>query len=172
MAIIDANVILCDKQVITDTTYSQRAIDFKALADYGVGVNRYVACSTQGDFSTALRVQVLGCKDDTFTDPVILGDSGVKKITELTFGSRFYIRINETGKKYRYLLLRIIPTTQDGHFTETVQGNDNVDITNFAAPTKVLEKVTPIADALRAEIVDTAALGTMYGYANADKATA
>ena len=172
MAIIDANVILCDKQVITDTTYSQRAIDFKALADYGVGVNRYVACSTQGDFSTALRVQVLGCKDDTFTDPVILGDSGVKQITELTFGSRFYIRINETGKKYRYLLLRIIPTTQDGKFTETVSGNDKVDITNFALPTKVLEEVKPIADALRAEIVDTAALGTMYGYANADKATA
>ena len=172
MAIVDANVILSDKQVITDTTYSQRAIDFKSLADYGVGTNLYVACLTQGNFSTALRVQVLGCKDDTFTDPVVLGDSGVKQITELVFGSKFFIRINETGKKYRYLLLRIIPTTQDGHYTETVTGNDKVDITNFAAPTKVLEGVTPIADALRAEIVDTAALGTVYGYANADKATA
>ena len=172
MAIVDANVILSDKQVITDTTYSQRAIDFKSLADYGVGTNLYVACLTQGDFSTALRVQVLGCKDDTFTDPVVLGDSGVKQITELVFGSKFFIRINETGKKYRYLLLRIIPTTQDGKYTESVTGNDKVDITNFAAPTKVLEEVTPIADALRAEIVDTAALGTVYGYANADKATA
>ena len=172
MAIVDANVILSDKQVITDTTYSQRAIDFKSLADYGVGTNLYVACLTQGNFSTALRVQVLGCKDDTFTDPVVLGDSGVKQITELVFGSKFFIRINETGKKYRYLLLRIIPTTQDGHYNETVTGNDKVDITNFAAPTKVLEGVTPIADALRAEIVDTAALGTVYGYANADKATA
>ena len=103
MAIVDANVILSDKQVITDTTYSQRAIDFKSLADYGVGTNLYVACLTQGDFSTALRVQVLGCKDDTFTDPVVLGDSGVKQITELVFGSKFFIRINETGKKYRYL---------------------------------------------------------------------
>ena len=70
------------------------------------------------------------------------------------------------------MLLRIIPTTQDGNYTESVTGNDKVDITNFAAPTKVLEEVTPIADALRAEIVDTAALGTMYGYANSDKTTA
>ena len=50
--------------------------------------------------------------------------------------------------------------------------NPFIIVQSVDRPNKVLEKVTPIADALRAEIVDTAALGTMYGYANSDKATA
>lgn len=173
MAIVDSQTIFSDKQVITKTTLSQRCVDMQALGDYGVGRNLYVHVTTQGDLSNDLRVQILGSTDDTFAEPVLLGDSGVHKSAKLTFGSEFFVRLDETGEKYRYICLRYIPSSTTVTEDTTVSGGKAFTSTEVFAPVSAVgEEEEAVANAVRAELSFVAALGQQYPYANADKVTA
>lgn len=172
MALIDSRNIFCDKQVIADTTLSQRSLDLTGLSDHAVGINLYVHCLTQGDFSNDLRVQILGAEDNTFANPIVIGDSGVIQQANLVNGSDFFVQMLPVGEKYRFVCLRIIPTV-NGVGSETVSGSDTPNVSAIAVVTPVGSEDTPIANALRAQIETVAALGKpVYSYANADKATA
>lgn len=173
MAIVDSHLILADHQEVTATTLSQRCVDMQAYGDYGVGHNAYVQTVMQGDMSTDLRVQILGSEDETFANPILLGDSGVYKQAQLVNGATFFTRLNETGEKWRYVCVRFIPTTADGKSSEEVTGGVAYEQTGAFAPvSKVGEEVTPKANNVRAQVVFVAALGTLYPYANSDKVTA
>lgn len=168
MAIVDANTVLSDKQVLDGTTYSQQAIDFQTLADYGTGQNLYVHFIAQGAHDKDLRIQVLGLREIGDATPIILGDSGVIKKSELVLGGDGYVRVNESRKKWRYLVLRYIPT-DSGSGAETIVGTDAPDMTDFNQPVKVGEEPKAIANAIRAQVEFVPVLGTVYPYANADK---
>nr|DAQ04771.1 MAG TPA: major capsid protein [Caudoviricetes sp.] len=169
MAIVDANTVLSDYQEITATTYSQRTIDFQTPADYGSGTqNLYVHFMAQGAHAKDLRIQILGLLTEDDATPLIIGDSGVIKKTDLVAGSDGYIQVLPNKQKWRYLKLRYIPTT-DGTGTETVTGSEKPDLTNFNQPRKVGEEPKVVANAIRAQLESVAVLGTVYPFANEDK---
>lgn len=169
MAIVDAITVLSDKQVLDATTYSQRAIDFQTLADYGTGRDLYVHFIAQGTHAKDLRIQVLGLRTTDDATPIILGDSGVIPRAELVQGGDGYVRVSETRTKWRYLVLRYIPTDK-GQGSETVVGGDKFECTcHFNEPVKVGETQAPIANAIRAQIEFVPVLGNVYPCANADK---
>lgn len=169
MAIVDANTVLSDYQEITATTYSQRTIDFQTPADYGSGTqNLYVHFMAQGSHDKDLRIQVLGLLTEDDAQPLIIGDSGVIKKTDLVAGSDGYIQVLPNKQKWRYLKLRYIPTTDDVGVTEVV-GDDAPDLTNFNQPKKVGEEPKVVANAIRAQLETVAVLGTVYPFANGDK---
>lgn len=173
MAIVDSQTIFSDKQVITKTTLSQRSVDLQALGDYGVGRNLYVHVITQGDMANDLRVQILGSTDEEFAEPVLLGDSGVHKSTKLTNGSEFFVRLDETGEKYRYVCLRYIPSSTTVTEDTSVSGGKAFSSTEVFAPvSEVGVEEKAVANAVRAELTFVAALGQQYPYANSDKITA
>lgn len=188
MPLVDAKNIFSDKQTLTVVSYSQKTLDMKEASDFGIGHNLYAVVYTQGDFSFDLRVQVLGHNNPSVADstPVVIGDSGVVPLAELTHGSRVPVRIDETGKKYRYLTLRYIPSVngtgidpveavEASEGVEAVEGTEEVTVNslpNFAMPTPVGEEDTPIADTLRAQLESIASVAPLYRAANADKATA
>ena len=157
MAIVDYQTILADKQVITETTLSDRSVDLQALADYGMGHRWAVHVLCQGAHANDLRVQVLGSDKPTFESVTVIGDSGVFSAAELTFGKEFYVDIVPTGKKYRYVALRFIPTihseSQSGVETtsETIV-NGQAGTGNVSPVPKVGDTVTAVANAIRAQI--------------------
>ena len=183
MALVDYQTIFCDGQVITGTTYSDRAIDFQSLADYGKGKPWSVHCLVQGTHTYDLRVQVVGSQANNFSDVVVVGDSGVIDKAKLVQGYDFYIDVNAVGKKYRFLALRFIPTIvtqvegQDvATATETV-GEGVAGVDNIPHVLKVGEVPSPVDNAIRAQIellnnsnVDYPHANDQLGYATTQNA--
>ena len=168
MAIVDFQTIFSDEQVVLGTTLSERSIDLQASADYAIGRNIYAHVLTQGDMSHDLRVQILGCNSTDFADVEVVGDSGVIPQADLTFGSDLYVQLVATGKKYRYVCLRYIPTNDGTAVTDSTAGTPPTTMPPVA---KVGSTETAIANALRAQIEFVPAMDINYPYANEDKAT-
>lgn len=156
MSIVDYQTILADKQVVTETTLSDRSVDLQSLADYGMGHRWSVHCLCQGAHEHDLRVQILGSATPTFEAVDVIGDSGVFSAASLTFGKEFYVDIVPTGKKYRYVAARFIPTIQSesgavSSASETVV-NGQAGTGNVSPVPKVGDTVSPVANAIRAQI--------------------
>lgn len=173
MAILDSLAIFSRDQEVTEVTYSQRSMNLKALADYGVGRNAYIECICGGAFSKFLRVQLVGFTDDTLSDPIVISDSGVKDKAELVAGHIFYIPFSITDKKYKIICLRYIPSTDaatnDG--SATPSGEAFTITEGYAAPPKVGEDKAEKANTISAHLVLTPSSQVQYDYVNADKAT-
>lgn len=171
MAHVDARTILSDRQVIKGTTLSQRAVAYIDSGDQAFEREFYIGCYVQGDFTHDLRVQILGFNDAKFTgEPVLVGDSGVIEKENLTFGSAFSVKANPTGKKYKYLAVRYIPTL-DGVEVKDDTTDDPTDNATFAIPTPITGKVEPLADSIRAQYERQFNGGAIYPFANEDKIT-
>lgn len=169
MAIFDQNDILADRLVVaTKVRKAQKAKDFNGVTDFGMGQPIYVACYCQGDFTHDLRVQALASTDGV-TYTTVVADSGVRPKEELTFGKSFSFAIPATGRKYRFLTLRFIPSTDGVEGTE--EDTEIGDIAQWGAPNKVGETVAPIENAIRAQLETVQALDPEYSYANDDKFT-
>lgn len=174
MAIIDSLAIFSRDQEVTEVTYSERAMDLKTLADYGVGRNAYIECVCGGNFAKFLRVQLVGFTDDTYTNPIVISDSGVQDKAELVAGHIFYVPFSITDKKYKLIALRYIPSddaaTNDGSSAPT--GGTAFAITGeYAAPPKVGEEKVAKANTISAHLVLTPSSQVEYDYVNKDKAT-
>lgn len=171
MAHVDARTILSDKQVIKGKTLSQKAIAYVDNGDQAFESEFYIGCYIQGDFTHDLRVQILGFNDETFGgDPVLIGDSGVIEKENLTFGTAFSIKANPTGKRYKYLALRYIPTLDGVEVTDDTTDSP-LNPATFAIPTKIVDDTTPVADAIRAQYEREFNGGVSYPFANQDKIT-
>lgn len=169
MAIFDQNDILADKLVVTTKVKkAQKAKDFQGVTDFGMGNPIYVACYCQGDFTHDLRVQALGSTDGV-TWNILLADSGVVPKADLTFGKAFWFPINAVNKKYRFMTLRFIPSTNGVDVTD--EDDSAPVIENFGAPNKVGAEVAPIANAIRAQLETVRPTDVEYDYANDDKFT-
>ena len=174
MAILDSLAIFSRKQKVTETTYSERAMDLKALADYGVGRNAYIECICGGNFSKFLRVQLVGFADETYSAPVVVGDSGVIDKAELVAGHRFYVPFNITDKKYKIIALRYIPSTDAATNDSSATPSAGTAFTadgQYAPPPKVGADPAVVADTISAHLVLTPASQVEYDYANQDKRT-
>lgn len=170
MALVEASSILSYEQVVTETSYAQRCIDMKELGDYGVGHPYYFVVNVLGTFTKDLRVQIVGFTDDTFSDPMVLGDSGIHPKAELLEGESFAVQLNQVDRKYRFISLRYIPSDAGSETTE-VSGSDVVDTTNFAPPQKVGEVRPAVPNGLTAFGALTIPTKLLYKYVNSDKAT-
>lgn len=174
MAIIDSLAIFSRDQEVTEVTYSERSMDLKTLADYGVGRNAYIECVCGGTFAKFLRVQLVGFADDTYTNPVVISDSGVKDKAELVAGHIFYIPFSITDKKYKVVALRYIPSddaaTNDGSSAPSA-GSAFAITGEYAAPPKVGEEKAAKANTISAHLVLTPSSQVEYDYVNQDKAT-
>lgn len=171
MALVEASSILSYEQVITETTYSQRCIDLKALADYGVGRPLYFVFNVLGTFAKDLRAQVVGFTDDTLSDPVVIGDSGIHEQASLVAGESFCVTVNQVDKKYRIIALRFIPSSAGSETTEVSGSGETPDVSNFAPPQKVGEVRADVANGITAFAALTVPTKLMYKYVNADKKT-
>lgn len=158
MALVDYQTIFCDGQVITATTFSDRAIDLQSLADYGKGKPWSVHCLIQGTHTNDLRVQVVGSTSQNFNNVVVVGDSGVIEKAKLVQGYDFFIDVQAVGKKYRFLALRFIPTIETEVEGETVTtatetvGEGSAGVDNIPHVLKVGAVPDPIANGIRAQI--------------------
>lgn len=163
---VDFQTIFCDGQVVERTTLSNRGIDLQSLADYAIGRSLYAQVVLQGTLTRDLRVQILGADNAAFTDATVIGDSGVIDKGEFNANGEAFVQFNPTGKKYRYVTLRFIPTLAEGESdtgTE-VPGSDVV-----ADVPEVGSDVTPVNNAIRAQIAFVPHLNIIYPVANADK---
>lgn len=167
----DARAFFSDEQVVTETTYSQKAYDFMAAWDHAIGSQLYVTCICNGDFAKDLRVQVIGSTDGkTWDIKHPLGDSGVYAKEDLKTNKTFPIHVVETGQKYRYVTLLYIPST-GGVEDTNVSSPTEPDLTNFAVAHKIGEKREPKANAITAFFGTIAAISPIVRYANSDKFT-
>lgn len=173
MALVEANTILSYEQEVTDTTYSQRYIDLKAQADYGVGRPLYFVFNILGAFTKDLRAQVVGFTDDSLSDPVVLADSGIHEQASLVAGVQFSVQVNQVDKKYKVIALRYIPSAAGtGEEHSSVSGDGTIpDVSNFAPPVKVGEENKEIANGVTAFAALTVPTKLLYQYVNHDKAT-
>lgn len=161
---IDFQTIFSDQQVISATTLSDRAVDLQSLADYGIGRELFVNCVTQGTHANDLRIQILGSDTRAFSSVDVIGDSGVITATELNATKKFCIHVNPTGKKYRYICLRYIPTIE-GSASETISDGTAGSAT-VSAPPKVGDQITDVANSIRAYVGFVADFDVQYPYAN------
>lgn len=163
---IDYQTIFCDKQVIEGTTLSNRAVDLQSLADYAIGRDLYAQVLAQGTHSKDLRVQVLGSQTNTFADAVVIGDSGVVPVEEINEKKQFFVRFNPTGKKYRYVALRFIPTVngvESGAESGVVIGVDEIP-----PVVEVGSDVTELNNAVKAMIAFVPNIDIIYPVARQD----
>lgn len=173
MAIVEARTILSYEQVVEETTYSQRYIDLKAQADYGVGRPLYFVFNVLGTFAKDLRAQIVGFTDDEFTDPVVLADSGIQESASLVEGTSFCVQLNQVDKKYKNICVRYIPSTGGTETTDVGSSGAEVpDVSNFAPPPKVGEETKAIANGITSFACLTVPTKVLYKYVNADKQTA
>lgn len=146
--LVDALSIFDDNHVVADVTKSQRYIDLKADGEYGTGRDAYVAVMFRGTRTTHIRCQILGYteSDTTFTDPIVIDDSGLILSTDLNASGKnptVFMKIRNVNKEYRYIGLRYIPSTGDADngYSDIAAGTNSADATvdtaNFAPPTKV-----------------------------------
>lgn len=169
MAIFDHNDILADRLVVTTKVRkAQKAKDFNGVTDFGMGQPIYVACYCQGNFTHDLRVQAIASNDGV-TWTIVVADSGVYPKAELTFGKSFSFAIPATGRKYRFLTVRFIPSTNGVDVTD--EDTDIGEVHHWGAPNKVGETIAPIENAIRAQLETVQALDPVYPYANDDKFT-
>ena len=159
MAIVDSQTILSYRQVVTDVTYSQHGFDWGERADYGVGNPIWLEVT-------------IDSKD--FTNPIVLGDSGLYKKEELTAGKLISVQLVQTDKKYRYMCARYIPsaegTAEDPNAVPT--GSSACDCTPLAPPPKVGDVPAELANGLSAHLALVAPTQVQYKYVNEDKDTA
>lgn len=170
MAIVDSETILSHRQVVTETTYAQRYIDMRALADYGVGHPIYFVFNILGAFSKDLRVIVFGSKDDNNSELVEIANSGIHPKAELVEGSSFFVTINQTDTKYKNILVMYVPSDSGTESTE-VSGSDSVDVSNFAPPTKVGDEEETLANGVTAFAALSVPTKVFYPVKNQDKIT-
>ena len=145
--LVDALSIFDDNHVVLDVTSSQRVIDLLADGEYGTGRDVFIAVMFKGTRTTHIRCQLLGYKeaDTTFTDPIVLDDSGLILSTELNAAGKnptTFLKLKNVNKEYRYIGLRYIPSTGSaGDYSDIAAGTNTADATvdtaNFAPPTKV-----------------------------------
>lgn len=174
MAIVDSQTILSYRQVVTDVTYSQHGFDWGEKADYGVGEPIWLEVTIHGAFAKNLRCQLIGSDSKDFTNPVVLGDSGLYKKEELTAGKLISVQLVQTDKKYRYMCARYIPSAvgsaEDANATPS--GDNACDCTPLAPPPKVGEVPAELANGLSAHLALVAPTQVQYKYVNEDKDTA
>lgn len=156
---IDYQTIFSDKQVIEGTTLSNRMVDLQSLADYAIGRDLYAQIVAQGTHAHDLRVQILGSDSESFADAVVIGDSGVVPVADINEKKLFFVRFNPTGKKYRYVCLRFIPTLEGVESAESaiVIGSDEVP----PVPEVGVEP-TDLANAVKAFIAFVPAIDVVY----------
>lgn len=173
MAERDAITILSHNQVISDTTFSDRYIDAQTLADYGVGNPLYLKAKIKGTHTYDLRIQLLGFATTDFsTGETVLSDSGLIDTDELVAGKEISLPFHITDKKYRYITARYIPCNTSTGEPIPAGESETVNASNYAAPAKVGESETAVANGISAWISTTPRSNVMYGYANEDKVTA
>lgn len=174
MAILDSQAIFSRDQVIDAVTYSQRAMDLQALADYGVGQNAYIECVVNGAFTKYLRVQLVGSANDDWSDLIVISDSGVKDKSELVAGHVFYVPFSITDKKYKNICLRFIPSddaaSNDSSATPT--GEAFAIDGAYAEPPKVGAEKDEVANSISCHLVLTPTTHVEYDAVNSDKITA
>ncbi len=174
MAILDSQAIFARDQVVTETTYSQRAMDLQALADYGVGANAYIECVVNGAFTKYLRVQLVGSATDDWADIIVISDSGVKDKAELVAGKVFYVPFTITDKKYKNICLRFIPSDDaaSNDSSATPSGTAYALDGAFAEPPKVGAEKAEVANSISCHLVLTPTTHVEYDTVNSDKITA
>ena len=164
---IDYQTIFCDRQVISATTLSNRAVDLQALASYGVGRQLFVNCMPQGTHAHDLRVQILGSKTGDFaTDAVVVGDSGVIPVNDLNANGHFFVGFNPIKDKYRYVALRFIPTIEGEASEEVTNGGNGSDVVPNVPEVGVVP--ADLANGIKAYIDFTPALDIVYPMARED----
>lgn len=163
---IDYQTIFCDKQVIEGTTLSNRAVDLQSLADYAIGRDLYAQVLAQGEHAKDLRVQVLGSQTDTFADSVVIGDSGVIPVEDINEKKQFFVRFNPTGKKYRYVCLRFIPTV-NGH-ESAMESGVVIGVDEIPPVQEVGTEPTDLANAVKAMIAFVPNIDVVYPFARQD----
>ncbi len=161
-------------QDVTAVTNSQCSVDFGALADYGVGRPFYITVQACGTHDKDLRIQVLGCEDNTFSKPVVLNDSNVIPKASLVQGYEVNLQVPQVDQKYRFLALRYIPSDPDtpSKGNETVSGGSAFTRNADFDPPRVVGKVpTAVKNAVTAFGAINIASSVDYPQANADKIT-
>lgn len=112
MAIIDSFDIFADKQIVNDTCYS--AIppkDLGAPMDWGQTViQKYIELVFHGAFTHPLTVQLIGFNNKNASDQFVICATPEIPITELIKGSKKFLQIPPIGKKYRFVILKFMPT--------------------------------------------------------------
>ena len=171
----DARAFFSDEQVVTETTYAQKAYDFMAAWDHAIGSQLYVTCICNGNFEKDLRVQVIGSTDGkTWDVKRPLGDSGVYAKEDLKTNKTFPIHVVETGQKYRYVTLLYIPSVngaEDFNVSSPAPTEPCPCLKNFAVARKIGEKREPVDNAITAFFGTIAAISPVVSYANSDKFT-
>lgn len=139
MAYIDEYDILCDRQVITKTTYAQRAKALLAPNDWGNLNQVYIQVTALGTFNTAasLTIQVVVADDQKFTKNVrpITQIVGIKQ-DSIKKNATWYLDIPRTGSKYQYLTLKFVPAGKEA--------DENADLGQIEiCPSKPLNQEEP-----------------------------
>ena len=175
MSLIDSQSILEYRRAITKTCYSRHAMDFRACADYGLGQPLYLDVKIDGNHTKNLRAQLVGFKDTTFTDPVVIADTGLHPSAELVEGKHLYAQIVQTDKKYRYIAVRFIPSA-DGTTESTdvdVSATYNPEeLIKFSPVKKVGEDLPAVANGVSAYLVANIPTDVEYPSVNKNKITA
>ena len=175
MSLIDSQSILEYRRAITKTCYSRHAMDFRACADYGVGQPLYLDVKIDGNHTKNLRAQLVGFKDTTFTDPVVIADTGLHPSAELVEGKHLYAQIVQTDKKYRYIAVRFIPSADGDTESTDVDPKvtyDQKELCRFSPVKKVGEDLPAVANGVSAYLVVNIPTDVEYPTVNADKITA
>lgn len=176
MALIDSFTFLDHKHDVSETTYSQRLIDMKAMGDYGVGRPMFFVFTACGAFTKDLRAIVIGIESLSGTGTPVgvheIGNSGIHPAASLTAGEQFYVQVNQTDIKYRYLGVLYVPS-EAGTGTENKNVGDGVavDVSNFAPPPEVGVVESDVANAITTFIASDVPTHLTYKYKNADKIT-
>lgn len=112
MARIDQLDVLSDHQTIEGTTFSDRAkIVGVNSSDWGHGgLPRYVAICCEGAFTlgATLEIKLLGYTEPDLTDAFVINTTGPVKQADIEQGKGWYLLVQPTGRKYKYICLKYI----------------------------------------------------------------